>query len=399
MQDRVNFDESWYLQAYPDVKVAIETGKLRSAWDHYSQHGKAEGRSPQRMTFHRVFAHGAYGTNNVGDEAIYEGIKVHYPQCIQIFINKTHVQGALWYWDVIRQDEFFRGDDLLIIGGGGLLYARQAVIDMINLARKARAAGATVHLLGLGCEAAQPEYYAEIRTLVSLASKVTVRTSLSRAILRDICGSEPEQQEDFAFSLRQYVAPGAGSVGRRARIGVVTGGDMRVSYAELVAAIRSVTEQLPVERREVNFVHIPHSMAYVSPANNDLTVGHGLWSSVGMATPHTDDYFTVDSFTPNPLERLRRYRDLDGVISARFHGLIFAEIVGVPALALWGATAKNRSLLEDRQRPGLFASRDDSDLRAQFDRFIAYVLGNRRRYRESTGGFAAPRDMARVSCI
>jgi MoaA/NifB/PqqE/SkfB family radical SAM enzyme len=39
-------DEIWYLQAYPDVRVAIENGAFQSASHHYRVHGSAEGRLP-----------------------------------------------------------------------------------------------------------------------------------------------------------------------------------------------------------------------------------------------------------------------------------------------------------------------------------------------------------------
>ena len=39
------FCDAWYLQAYPDVKAATERGEL-SAYEHYRDYGKAEGRKP-----------------------------------------------------------------------------------------------------------------------------------------------------------------------------------------------------------------------------------------------------------------------------------------------------------------------------------------------------------------
>lgn len=41
------FDEAWYLAAYPDVAEAIRQGNRASGWDHYVLHGKAEGRRPR----------------------------------------------------------------------------------------------------------------------------------------------------------------------------------------------------------------------------------------------------------------------------------------------------------------------------------------------------------------
>jgi phytanoyl-CoA hydroxylase len=39
------FDAEAYCQRYPDIAQAITTGELRSAWTHYDQHGRREGRA------------------------------------------------------------------------------------------------------------------------------------------------------------------------------------------------------------------------------------------------------------------------------------------------------------------------------------------------------------------
>lgn len=42
------FDEAYYLEANPDVRAAVEDKIFRSGYEHYTKHGKAEGRSPTR---------------------------------------------------------------------------------------------------------------------------------------------------------------------------------------------------------------------------------------------------------------------------------------------------------------------------------------------------------------
>jgi hypothetical protein len=43
----VKVDESWYLEAYPDVKDGIEDGRFESAQAHFFKHGYDEGRRPE----------------------------------------------------------------------------------------------------------------------------------------------------------------------------------------------------------------------------------------------------------------------------------------------------------------------------------------------------------------
>ncbi|HMN85494.1 MAG TPA: hypothetical protein PKA74_05855, partial [Bauldia sp.] len=40
------FDERWYLEKYPDVGKAIRNGTIRTALEHYVEHGFYENRMP-----------------------------------------------------------------------------------------------------------------------------------------------------------------------------------------------------------------------------------------------------------------------------------------------------------------------------------------------------------------
>jgi hypothetical protein len=44
----VPVDESWYLRSYPDVRSAVDGGAVKSATDHFYAVGAVEGRSPSR---------------------------------------------------------------------------------------------------------------------------------------------------------------------------------------------------------------------------------------------------------------------------------------------------------------------------------------------------------------
>lgn len=43
------FDESYYLEVYPDIAAAIEQGKCRDGFDHFVHNGAAEGRAPHPL--------------------------------------------------------------------------------------------------------------------------------------------------------------------------------------------------------------------------------------------------------------------------------------------------------------------------------------------------------------
>jgi hypothetical protein len=46
---KVSVDESWYLASYPDVAVAVKSGGLKSAREHYIRSGYFENRLPGQI--------------------------------------------------------------------------------------------------------------------------------------------------------------------------------------------------------------------------------------------------------------------------------------------------------------------------------------------------------------
>ena len=47
--ERIYFDEAWYLSKYPDIRQAVESGKLASAKQHYVSDGYYEHRLPYEI--------------------------------------------------------------------------------------------------------------------------------------------------------------------------------------------------------------------------------------------------------------------------------------------------------------------------------------------------------------
>ncbi len=121
----------------------------------------------------------------------------------------------------------------------------------------------------------------------------------------------------------------------------ISNGDLDV----LAATIRACTRQ--TNGRMVRFVHIPHSRSWFNDRNNDCVTGEVLWSTCKMHQADREDLFTLSAFDPNPLSVLRTYGGLDGVMSARYHGLVFGRIAGIPTLAMGGSLVKLRSFIDD----------------------------------------------------
>lgn len=344
------FDEYAYLENHPDVLASVRKGLFASGRQHFERFGHKEGRRCHAIISEapRVFVVGAYGTRNVGDEAIFEGARRIHANAIQLYINAPRKFPAVEMYSMLRDGNKFSAGDTLVIGGGGLLYDAGAIGILVDLARRARSAGAAVRVERIGCEAARPEYHDVIAGLFRLADSVTVRSSISQQIVRDICGMDVERQEDFALELAGELPPRPERSAGVPRIGLVTGGDHMEEIGPLMNLVREFTsDRAPTP---VRFVHIPHSVSHVDFRNNDEVVGAKIASGINGFLEGRHLAFSRQPFTDEPLEVLRTYAGLDGLITRRFHGLVFAHMMQLPVLGLPGDGAKNTSFIEDHPR-------------------------------------------------
>lgn len=351
----LNFDPAWYQASYDDVRHAFRSGRIANLRQHYLEHGVAEGRLPiaPQPENQRVFAYGSYGSNNVGDEAILEGILRLYPCCTQFYSNRTRTGRGAFAQVAIKDPHFFKPGDYLIIGGGGLLYDRPTVALMADLAQAAKRSGAIVDILRIGCEAAAESYFPEIRRLFSSARTVTVRSTQSQAILRRITGATVPVEFDFAFLLKPEALALPATLDASLTIGIVTA---TASLAEVHAIAQLIGKQARMKDRALRFRHIPHSRSYFNLENNDCITAEEIWTSAAMHRACDERAYELLPYEGDPLRALARYKALDGVISSRYHGLVFAKIAEIPALALGSNLIKLRGFLDDHASPLLSAT-------------------------------------------
>lgn len=369
------FDEAWYLRKYPDVVRAIEKGACGSALHHYLNAGRREGRLPVRpQAVARVFAYGSFGSNNVGDEAILEGVKRAHPGCIQIHLNKPRTGPGFFPNQVLQRPGFFTERDHLILGGGGLLYDRETVTLMINLAKSALAAGAVVDIQRIGCEAANDDYADEIRELFALARQASVRSTRSQAIIERITGTTFPVAFDFAFNLTEEARTIPRVLHDVPTIGLATASMDDAQTRILANVIGDYLRTNP--NSPVRFVHVPHSRSYFNLGNNDHLTGEKLWVFMGIQSVPHPERVELHQYDPEPLSVLATYRRFDGILSSRYHGLIFGKIAETPTLAM-ARNIKLLSFLEDHASDMLFSAKDVHDVAAKLPEFVAFVLARR----------------------
>jgi polysaccharide pyruvyl transferase WcaK-like protein len=183
------------------------------------------------------------------------------------------------------------------------------------------------------------------------------------------------REEDFAFSLRDRMATARGRKRDRSSIptiGVVTGGDVLVDRSDLVRLISFWTSNNREQR--VRFVHIPQSFSYVSYRNNDTIVGLKIEAEIKSFLQERSLLFKTLPYENNIDKLFDTYLHLDGVISERLHGLIFAHMANLPLMAITGGHPKFQSFCEDYKNDQIFQVDNNNFIDQSFREMLTMVM-------------------------
>lgn len=283
-----------------------------------------------------IYAFGGYGCNNVGDEAIFEGLLRTTTRAVtQIYVNVPEVPNAVWYADLLSgKEKFSSAATELRIGGGGIAHCLGAVEDYVRMAKIAKEQGLIVTVQGVGLEGCTPEIAPALSELLSLASIITVRSAKSKQIAKEL-GFVSLQCKDFAYSI-----PTKESSLIRHGVGVSLSG---VADKDLPIYV----ERIRVLLRHFNVTFIPHTRPYVSYDDNDVVLGHKIWSLLGGWIDKSLKDFHVVDFDANPGYALLRYASVKAVYTGRYHGCIFSEMTNTPVIGIGGGL-KLKSFFDER---------------------------------------------------
>lgn len=291
-----------------------------------------------------LYAVGAYGTHNLGDDAILEGIRIREgSDVVAVADSPLRNQRYLLWSEVMSTSWRFASTDRLIVGGGGIFHSETHIHNMRELAAKFQEAGG-FEIRAVGLEnLAEPALgnnnavLADLEWLITNARRVTTRTTWSLTWLSENSGIQAEYEPDFAVELANeleglpLLRTGCPQVGL-----VLTGttlGD------ELFDVARRLTDLVPPEWR---ILIMPHARQLHNPANDDVLSGEILRA---ILVDRGRDV-AVAPWCLSPRQILWFYRSSDLILTQRLHGAYFAQIVGVPC-AVWGVNLKLTSYLAD----------------------------------------------------
>jgi polysaccharide pyruvyl transferase WcaK-like protein len=338
--------------------------------------------TPHANTGPRVVIIGAYGMTNLGDDAILTAMLAELREALPgarfavVALERSGVPVADDVEPVAFEDRAIRdaldGADLLIIGGGGLLFdfrIRASYEDFFDdratnfyphyrAALVAHGRGIPVQLYAVGVgPLVGPVARGLTRTVCELAAAITVRDTLSASELQGLGVPEGKIEVTADPAVRLPVS----TAGRRAaapRVGFV------------------IRNWFPVTAPGA--VQLPHGAAYLAryldrfAAAADHVVARWGGRPVFFAVQNEVD--DDREFAARVIERMAHHSEaeivesaaehealqallagLDLVVSTRLHGLIFAANCGVPGIGI-NLNTKVRAFLCDVGLPELAVS-------------------------------------------
>lgn len=271
----------------------------------------------------KILIAGATGYGNQGDDAIRNRIAEHLAargDC-EIKATRPHPQRALIDWC-----------DKLVLGGGGIIYdhptdaaAQQNFTYYVdNYLRWALDAGKPVALCSVGIQALTVDANAaRLGSLLAKCHHVSVRQPEDAALLAERARYADAQVADDLGFLTPRAAFGFTAASKRPKLCLVPHALFLAKFGE--ASLRWLVEQLRAEGYEL----------YVAlTASEDSAVGELLAGMIGEPGSVRDYLRLTDR------ELVALFAEMDAVISARFHGLVFATVAGTPTVLAMNRPSK-----------------------------------------------------------
>jgi polysaccharide pyruvyl transferase CsaB len=306
----------------------------------------------------RIGISGSYGGLNLGDEAILQSIVAQlraWPAPVEITVfsrdaKDTAARHAVERTVPVRdlsRDEVLpevASLDLLILGGGGILYD-EGVAVYLREAALAHEQRVPVLVYAVSAGPLQdPTARALVREVLGRASAVTVRERRARQILEEVGLQDIEVTADPAFLLEPEPLPAdaltrEGLNDNRRLIGLsvrepgAAAPDLEENHYH---ALLANAADYMVDRLDADLVFVP-----MEPRRKDTQHSHGVVSRMAYAHRAT---VLKGEYTPGQLLSLMSHFDF--AVGMRLHFLIFAALNHVPFVAL-PYSSKVLGFLED----------------------------------------------------
>jgi len=301
------------------------------------------------MDHRKLLIAGAYGTGNLGDEAILVGLlrlfvegKKYDRNQVVVFSRDPEETSSFHKVFARRKNilDLLKTDDI-VIGGGelfqdvGYMAVKYSILGLIS-----KILGKRVKFYAVGVSSNRSRVAKLLMTMsLSVADEISVRDSASRKRLRNLGIRKPIiVVPDPAYYVEPVSQEEATRLLRREGIEV---NEKNISVAIVSQHVRNPQQNRRIqlfllnflrksliEYRNVQFVFFPFNSHKDVSSDRDIIYGKWLESVL-----KSDRYKIIRSAcTPQQVMGMLRLMDL--VVSTRFHPLLFAVRTGVPAIGI-----------------------------------------------------------------
>jgi polysaccharide pyruvyl transferase CsaB len=295
----------------------------------------------------RIAISGSYGGRNLGDEAILHAIvaelRADLPEAeIVVFthdaedtLERHPVDRAVAVHDLTREEARQEVSllDLLVLGGGGILYDRDAELYLREVAL-AHDASVPVAVYAISAGPLETRAARElVREHVGRATLITVRDRQGKQLLEDVGIDrpihvtadpalllEPEELPDDAL-LREGVHGKRRLVALSVREPGPAAPELDVGHYH---ALLAHAADFMIDRFDAEIVFVP-----MERRKMDIQHSHAVLAGMELAR-----HATVLKGKYSPAQLLSLFRHFDFALGMRLHFLIFAALQGVPLVAL-----------------------------------------------------------------
>jgi polysaccharide pyruvyl transferase CsaB len=301
------------------------------------------------MDHRKLLVAGAYGTGNLGDEAILVGLlrlfvegKIYDRSQVVVFSRDPEETSSFHRVFARRKNilDLLKTDDI-VIGGGelfqdvGYMSVKYSILGLIS-----KILGKRVKFYAVGVSSNRSRVAKLLMTMsLSVADEISVRDSASRKRLRNLGIRKPIiVVPDPAYYVEPVSQEEATRLLRREGIEV---NEKNISVAIVSQHVRDPQQNRRIqlfllnflrkslkEYRNVQFVFFPFNSHKDVSSDKDIIYGKWLESVL-----KSERYKIIRSaYTPQQVMGMLRLMDL--VVSTRFHPLLFAVRTGVPAIGI-----------------------------------------------------------------
>ncbi|GHH93557.1 polysaccharide pyruvyl transferase family protein [Streptomyces capillispiralis] len=294
----------------------------------------------------RIGVLGSYGGFNIGDEAILDCVlgclRAHRPDARLVVFSRepghTRVHhrdaGEVVGWEGVAQGpvlEVLSGLDLLVLGGGGILYDGEAR-RYLRLVRAAQHRGVATFAYAVGAgPLREPDDREAVRTVLPGMDDVVVRDEESRLVLEEV-GVEREVRVTADPALRLRAEPFTGRMMRDEAVPTDTrlvGMSVREPGRAAEKLDESDYHALLAEVADFLVRRLDSYVVFLPMERHDVRHAHAVLSH--MTAPDRGRILN-GSYTPGQVLGFMRHLDL--AVGMRLHFVMFAALSGLPVLPL-----------------------------------------------------------------